>query len=212
MPKKQKFDTPAEATIHVVLDRSGSMAVIKSQTIKGFNGYCQEVCKTAPKSRLSLTVFGGSDLATVIDDKEIGSVVQLTDSSYQPGGGTPLYDAIGHAIGLLDDASGANKVMVIITDGEENQSTKFTKETIRALLSERQEEENWLVIYLGANQDAFAEGAKFGSRMGSTMNYAAQNMAQTMAVAARSTSSYAATASLDAAAFTEAERKKVMKK
>lgn len=197
-----------DLTIHVVLDRSGSMGSCRDQTIKAFNDYADKIGADLPDSRLSLTIFGGADLDTIIDNQPIGSVDHLTSATYQPLGGTPLYDAIGHAIGLLDNAKGKNKVMVILTDGEENQSTKFTKDTIKALLSERQEEDNWLVIYLGANQDAFEEGAKFGSQRGSTMDYATQNMAQTMAATAALTMRYAATGSRVEAKFTDEEREK----
>lgn len=195
-------------TIHVVLDQSSSMGSCKAQTIKAFNDYANQICVDDPTARLSLTVFGGSALNTIIDDKLITAVVHLTDSTYQPSGGTPLYDAIGHAVGLLDNATGKNKVMVILTDGEENCSTKFNKSQIKALLSERQEEENWLVIYLGANQDAFEEGAKFGSQIGTTMTYGTTNMAQTMGSAAASTMRYAASGSRAKASFTTEEREK----
>lgn len=198
-------------TIHVVLDGSGSMSICKNETIKGFNDYAERVAKDAPGSRLSLTVFGGSYLATTVDDADMAAVPPLTGLTYQPEGGTPLYDAIGHAVGLLDNATGQNKVLVILTDGEENQSTKFNKDTIRALLSERQEEENWLVLYLGANQDAFKEGAKFGSRAGTTMNYSTANMAQTMNSASASTARYAASGNLRSAEFTEEEREAATK-
>jgi hypothetical protein len=69
--------------------------------------------------------------------------------------------------------------------------------------------QGWLVIFLGANQDAFAEGGKIGTKLGTTMSYGMQNMAQTMASASASTMRFAASGgSLKAAEFTDEEREK----
>lgn len=196
--------------IHFVLDRSGSMAAVKGDTIGGFNNYVADVATAAPGSAMSLTTFGGN-IDTVFADQPINDVDPLTEVNYSPGGWTPLYDAIGKAVEQLDKAKSKNKVLVILTDGEENASSTQTKDSIKAMLDERQDKHGWLVIYLGANQDAFEEGAKMGASRGSTMTYTTANMAQTMGAAAASTMRYAAGGSLKAAEFTDEEREKVNK-
>lgn len=195
-------------TVHVVLDRSGSMNRIKDDTIGAFNSYVETLAKEAPDSRLSLTIFDSQSVDTITDNAVIGEVPKLNATTYQPRGSTPLYDAIGKVVGLLGDAKGKNKALVVLTDGQENASREYTKDAIKKLLDEKQEKSNWLVLYLGANQDAFAEGAKFGTQAATTLNYDTANMRGTMAVAAASTLRYAASGNRADATFTSAERKK----
>lgn len=197
-------------TVHLVLDRSGSMLTNQDLTIQSTNEYVASLAKDAPGSRFSLTLFDSDAKAkaridTVISDVDIGSVMPLDRATYAPGGGTPLYDAIGHVIGLMDKETG-DKALVILTDGEENTSSEFTKDKIKKLLDERQDKENWLVLYLGANQDAFVEGAKFGSRGGHTMSYSTAKLGSAMLSASASTARFAETRSVSDAAYTDEER------
>lgn len=204
-----------DLTVHVVLDRSGSMQSVKDDTIGAFNSYVSMLAKDAPKSLLSLTMFDTGGIDTIVKDRTVKTVEPLDGDTYQPRGGTPLYDAIGKVVGLLDDAEGKNKALVILTDGQENSSHEYSRDAIKKLLDERQEKKNWLVIYLGANQDAFAEGAKFGSQQATTLNYNVGSMRDTMAVAAMSTMRYASAGGgvvgRSRATFTSAERASVLK-
>lgn len=205
-------------TVHLVLDRSGSMNIIRDITIKSVNDYMAKLATDAPGSRFSLTLFdtgvvgdkGMSRIDTVIADEDIANVTPLDHATYTPDGGTPLYDAIGKVITQMDKETG-DKALVIVTDGEENASLEYTKESIKKLLDERQQSHNWLVLYLGANQDAFSEGAKFGSQAGTTMSYSTSNMAQTMGSAAAATARYADTRLRASAAFTDEEREAATK-
>jgi hypothetical protein len=96
---------------------------------------------------------------------------------------------------------------VISTDGQENASTEHKRATIKALLDERQKQ-GWLVLYLGANQDAFAEGGFMGTQVANTMNYAATSVGtrNSFAAASGATRRYASTGQMSAAAFTTEER------
>lgn len=203
MPKKK-----TDLTVHVVLDRSGSMMLVKDDTIGAFNSYVSSLAKDAPNSKLSLTIFDSQSVDTIVLNRPIADVEPLTGDTYQPRASTPLYDAVGKVVGLLDEAKGGNKALIILTDGQENASREYTKDAVKKLLDERQEKKNWLVLYLGANQDAFAEGAKFGTQSATTLNYDTKNMAATMSVAAASTARYAVGGSRSAASFTAAERKR----
>jgi hypothetical protein len=199
--------TDVTLTVHVVLDRSGSMQVVKDDTIGAFNEYVQTLARQAPDSTLSLTIFDTESIETIVDDKPIGDVPLLTANTYQPRGGTPLLDAIGKTAAKLTATKGKHKALVIITDGQENSSHEYKKETLKKLLDEKQEKDGWLVLYLGANQDAFAEAGQFGALTSNTMNYKTKNMMKGFEAAAASTVRYASSGgSLQAAAFTEKER------
>lgn len=209
MAKKSKANTGL--IVHVVLDRSGSMELVRDDTIGGFNAYVDQLRASTPDATLSLTQFGGSDTRLVIDNAPIAEVAKLTHSTYVPRGGTPLYDAIGHVIAALDEKVGDAKAIVILTDGYENMSKEHSKESIKKMLDDRQDNKGWLVIYLGADQDAFAEGSKFGSKFANTMTFDKSKMGVTLGVAASATARYYAAgagfAGQNAAEFTEDERK-----
>jgi hypothetical protein len=189
------------------------MQSIKNDTIGAFNAYVEALAKDAPESRLSLTIFDSQSIDTIVNDVKAGEVKALTADSYQPRASTPLYDAIGKVVDLLASAKGKNKVLVILTDGHENASREFTRDAVRKLLDEKQEKDNWLVLYLGANQDAFAVGAGIGVQGATAMDFAASGsgMRGTMAAASASTLRYASTSNRLDASFTTDERAKAAK-
>ena len=61
---------------------------------------------------------------------------------------------------------------VITTDGQENSSKEFTKAQIKAMVERQQFQYNWQFIFLGANQDAFAEAGGMGVGYSGAANYA----------------------------------------
>lgn len=200
-------DTGPTTAIHFLLDRSGSMKSVRDETIGAFNGYVETVAQENPNARLSLTIFDSQSVDTIINNVAACDVQPLTPEQYVPRAWTPLYDAIGQTVPQLSEVDADRKVLVILTDGQENGSRTFRKEQINRLLQEKQDNDNWLVIFLGANQDAFAEGATIGTVSQNTMTYDVNNMGATLRASARSTMAYASTGDrMGAAAFTDAER------
>lgn len=183
------------------------MQSVKDDTIGAFNSYIDTMKKDNPKAVLSLTLFdtiGG--ITTIINNKKITEVEPLDGTTYRPNGMTNLYDAIGYSVNLLDAVKGKAKSLVILTDGQENASKEHTKTSIKKLLDERQEKDNWLVQYLGANQDAFEEGQKLGVTFGNSMTFKVGKMDAVFKSMSRSATSYAASGSLSEAAYTAEER------
>ena len=95
-----------------------------------------------------------------------------------PRGGTPLFDAIGRCVELIDARAGAfpaeDQVLVIITDGMDNASTDYDAPTISNLLDERQET-GWTVMFLGANQDSFATAGSLKMKQGNVRDFDASS-------------------------------------
>ena len=212
MARRIQLEEPADTAnrlhAHILLDRSGSMANMADDAIGAFNDYRQRLAEDQPDARLSLTIFDGNSIDTIVNDVVVGDVPLLTRDTYQPRGSTPLYDSITHAVGLLDAVSQGRKALVILTDGGDTGNRTATKESVRLLLENRQEMQNWLVLFLGANQDAFAEGGQIGTSGGTTMNFSANGAGlrgATMSAYA-STIRYASSGSLADAAFTDEER------
>jgi hypothetical protein len=107
---------------------------------------------------------------------------------YEPRGGTPLYDAVGVGVGLLDAEPEAarRRLLVVVTDGYENASKVHTLASIRELL-QRKQNEGWTVLYLGADHDAWAQAEAIGLQRGSVAEFASDNIGSTANVLARAT-------------------------
>lgn len=134
---------------------------------------------------------------------------------YRCGGWTPLYDAIGRAIGILDEAAGSEKqakcILVIMTDGQENASREFNHAGILAMIKARQER-GWLITFLGEGLDVAQQGVRLGTAAANVAAYAGgAGLRAAGAVLASSHLRYAAATggfkqAQDAAALTPEER------
>jgi Mg-chelatase subunit ChlD len=148
-----------------LLDVSGSMESCWDDTIGGFNAFLSD--QKATGGTLTLIQFDHQYRVTC-ERTKIDDVAPLTRETYKPRGSTALMDAIGRLIKEWKGTS--NPSVVILTDGLENSSHKFTKAHIKDLI-EAKTKEGWTFAYLGANQDAFAEAGSIGIAAGCTMNY-----------------------------------------
>jgi hypothetical protein len=148
-----------------LLDRSGSMESCWDDTIGGFNAFLSE--QKADGGTLTLIQFD-HEYNMAYERVKIDEVTALTRETYTPRGSTALLDAIGRLI--KDWKVTSNPSVVILTDGLENSSHKFTKDHIKDLI-EQKTKDGWTFAYLGANQDAFAEASSIGIAPGCTMNY-----------------------------------------
>jgi hypothetical protein len=181
--------------IYFVLDRSGSMQSMAADVIGGFNGFLADQKVDGADAVMTLIQFDSQDSHEVLTDAiAIGEVQPLSSRTFQPRSGTPLYDAMGHAIAdatIRVERLGASKgqveeiMFVTFTDGGENQSVEYTREMIFDLITKR-EADGWTFAYLGANQDAYAEGGKIGYSAGGTQNFAADSRGSRAAFASLS--------------------------
>lgn len=215
-------------SILVLLDRSGSMAALRDDTIGGFNTFVAEQKKLPGECRLSLVQFDTEGMDTFYLDRPIGEIPNLTAETFVPRGGTPLLDAMGKTINNLGDrlahlleSQRPNQVIfVIITDGEENSSREFTKGRVFSMVQHQKDKYGWLFMYLGANQDAIQEASGYGIGGTFAMSYNAGNSAavnDTYRVASNAVgrmrssgasgqSLYASPAVMDSLGFNTAER------
>lgn len=161
--------------INFVLDKSGSMQAVRQATIDGFNEFLGDQGNQPGEAFLTLTMFDTSfyGVCTAVPLREMPA---MGLAEYQPGGMTALYDAIGHAVGLCDDwlaqadALPDQVLFVIMTDGQENSSQEFSRKKIFDLIRER-EQAGYEFVYLGANQDAYAEADMVGVAASSTRHW-----------------------------------------
>lgn len=112
-----------------LLDKSGSMECVLDDTIGGFNAFVREQVPLG--GTLSLYTF--SDSCTCeYKDKPIEEVPMLTRETYVPGGSTKLYDSMGFVLKEYADKEGS---FVVLTDGQENASKKYTKAHVKDLIA-----------------------------------------------------------------------------
>ena len=152
-----------------ILDRSGSMSGLESDTIGGYNGMLDKQKKESGEARVTTVLF--DDAYEVLHDgMDLQAIQPMTSNEYYVRGTTALLDAIGktilrisHAQEQATDVERAENVLfVITTDGLENASCEFTYEKIRELIDFHKAKQGWEFIFLGANIDAIATASKFG--------------------------------------------------
>ena len=160
-----------------ILDRSGSMGGLESDTIGGFNGMIERQKKEGEKVNVTTILF--DDEVEIIHDRfPIDAVQPLTDKEYYVRGCTALLDAVGQAINKIDNVQKhlseehrAGKVLfVITTDGLENSSTEFNYNDIKRMI-EAKKECGWEFLFLGANIDAIEVAGRFGIGADRAVNY-----------------------------------------
>jgi len=152
-----------------ILDRSGSMGGLESDTIGGFNSMIENQKKADGEALISTVLF--DNISEVLHDRaNVQSIQPLTDEDYTVRGCTALLDAVGRTIDqvgrtqkYLPEAERAEKVIfVITTDGLENSSREYSYQRLQSMIQNQKEKYNWEFIFLGANMDAVAEAKKFG--------------------------------------------------
>lgn len=156
--------------IEFILDRSGSMDSVKTQAISGYNEFVLNLRKDDPDATLALTQFDSVGIERVTARKAL-HVDLLDQSTYNPRANTPLWDAVGQVVSQSQDNPDTNYMVVIFTDGLENNSREWDREKLKKLIDEKSKTGRWTFLYLGANQDAWQEAAKFGVPVGSTVSY-----------------------------------------
>lgn len=165
--------------VHVtlLLDESESMSSCKDATISGYNEYINSL-KQQENIKFTLTKFNSDGIKTVYLDKDINEIPMMGAEDFIPDSMTPLYDAIGQTITILDAKIKPLKehlqevpvIFVIITDGEENTSKEYTRANIFNLIQGKTKEK-WEFVYIGANQDMWKSSQDIGLPTASAMAY-----------------------------------------
>lgn len=145
--------------IVVILDESGSMEPIRSDMIKALNDLVNEQKQLKRPCKFTLYKFNDT-INHVVEDRNLGDVKKFSLDDYTPDRSTALYDAIGSAIDRFRYES--NVLLVIITDGLENASTKYNKTQIFDMLDEKKKYRDWTYVYLSNDLKNSAQGTDIG--------------------------------------------------
>jgi uncharacterized protein YegL len=150
-----------------------------SEVQGGFNLFLEEQTKQNPKLKLTVVRFDDK-IEVLYDGIPITEIPKATSRTFQPRGMTALYDAVFHAIRLVQRnikkaSNPSKKVMIaILTDGQNNilNDCKSLKQ-FKTKLQYYQNEHNWNFVYLAANQDALETGSQMGFKQQSCMTFSA---------------------------------------
>ena len=153
----------------MILDRSGSMGGLESDTIGGYNSMIERQRETEGEVLVSTVLF--DDVTEVLYDRiPLGDMPKMTNKEYYVRGCTALLDAIGksiHHIGNIhkyarEEDRPEKTIFVITTDGLENASREYSYSRVKEMIERQKREFGWEFLFLGANIDAVGEASKFG--------------------------------------------------
>ena len=193
--------TNGQTELVFILDRSGSMAGLESDTIGGFNGMIAQHRSEGGDVLVSTVLFDHEN--EVIHDRvRIADVPALTSKEYYTRGCTALLDAMGDGIRHIKNVHKyarpedrpARTMFIITTDGMENSSTRYTADQVRAMVKQ-QEEAGWEFVFLGANIDAVQVAGGLGIRAENAVEFAcdAAGVRENFASLSHMTCAFAAT-------------------
>lgn len=159
--------TKPTTVVRAAIDASGSMYRVADDVRGGFNQYMATLAAdTANEYRVHVALFNTS-VEHLAEDALPADVPPLDEYNYVPMDGTALHDAIGRLI--IDPAPAGSKVLVVIhTDGKENSSREWRKNTLIRLIESRKAE-GWTFVFLGAGVDNWQQGEDLGMFSASTV-------------------------------------------
>ena len=152
-----------------ILDRSGSMSGLESDTIGGYNSMIEKQKKEEGEALISTVLFDGQ--TDVLHDRvPLDKISPITEKEYYVRGSTALLDAVGgaiHHIGNVHKYAREEDVpektlFIITTDGMENSSRQYSYDKVKKMIEKQKEKYHWEFIFLGANIDAVSVADRFG--------------------------------------------------
>ena len=161
-----------------ILDRSGSMSGLESDTIGGYNGLLEKQKQEEGEAAITTVLF--DDHVELLHDRiSLRGVAPITEKEYFVRGSTALLDAIGKTISKIGNAQKhtaeeerAERVLfVITTDGMENASREYSLKLVREMIERQKTRYGWEFLFLGANIDAAETAESFGIHRDMAVNY-----------------------------------------
>jgi uncharacterized protein YegL len=183
-----------------LLDMSGSMSIMKTEAINGFNTLINDQKKQEGEAQLTLVLFDDRYIVQY-DGVDIKDVSELTEEIYQPLGMTAYFDALGKTISSVgsrlndtpEELRPEKVIFAIMTDGQENASREYTSETIKERIKHQEEKYSWNFIFLAANQDAFKSADDIGISNFSNIAFTPQGVDNMYSTLSRGISNYRST-------------------
>lgn len=161
-----------------ILDKSGSMGGLESDTIGGFNSMIRRQKSQDGECYVTTVLF--SDESTTLHDRvKLTNISEMTGKDYTTSGCTALIDAIGQTIHHIENIHKYirpedvpnHTLFVITTDGQENASHNYTSAQVKKMIERQKKNHGWEFIFIGANIDAVETAARYGISRERAVNY-----------------------------------------
>jgi len=175
-----KGDLNKRLLVGIVLDRSSSMEAIKDEAISGTNEQFSALRDSDDAANTHVAFWTFNSKVTPVFKNDDGtaklvpcdSLVDIGEGDYFPSSLTAMYDGVGDAIAFLKEEANVcdDVLVVIISDGMENDSKRFTSEQIASQVKELQDS-GWNFTYIGANQDLTQVQANLGIHAGNMLRF-----------------------------------------
>ena len=165
-----------------ILDRSGSMSGLESDTVGGFNSMIEKQKKEDGECYVSTVLF--DNVSEVLHDRvRLSEIRPMTDREYTVRGCTALLDAIGGAIYHIGNIHKyarpedvpEHTMFIITTDGLENASHRYDSEQVKRMIERQKEKYGWEFLFIGANIDAVKTARSYGIDEDRAVNYNADS-------------------------------------
>ena len=172
--------TDLRTHITVILDRTGSMEVIRDDTIGGYNAFLDRQRQAPGAATLTLVQFDSQDPYEIVHQfTPLSDVPELTRETYVPRAGTPLLDAMGRGINDLEQQVASLQaadrpstvVFAVVTDGQENASREFRRDQIVNMISRKKDGDGWQFVFLSADMDSVDDAVGYGFKPEAVMAY-----------------------------------------
>ena len=165
-----------------ILDRSGSMAGLESDTIGGFNAMIEKQKSQDGECYVSTLLFD-HETEVIHDRVKLAEIPKMTERDYTVRGCTALIDAIGGAIRHIGNIHKyarredvpEHTMFVITTDGMENASRRYSSDKVKKMIEHQKSKYGWEFLFIGANIDAVETAARFGITSDRAVNYNADS-------------------------------------
>ncbi len=158
--------------VTILLDRSGSMEVGRDDHEGGLKSFVRDQKNQPGETLFNLIQFDTGDAFDVVHNGVNINDVDIDAFTLTPRGGTPLLDAFGKTIAFIEEQESNDKsdqvVLMVITDGDENSSKEWKKETLKKSIERHKDD--WQILFLGANIDSFSDAHSIGLGFNNAIN------------------------------------------
>lgn len=184
--------------VYLLVDRSGSMEGNRASTVSEINSFVGGLRQSPDEIELTIALFSASDGA----DPGFSYLVKRTSpknapilgaSHYKPSGMTAFFDALVRIIRTADLAYRRERIarphvisLAIVTDGEENSSTKNTFATAMRMVAKRQTA-GWEFLFLSSDKASQQMAHRLGMTSVSSIDFSTKLLGQVGKKIARST-------------------------
>ena len=157
-----------------ILDKSASMQGVADEALGGFNKFVKEQQEVG---EANLTVIWFDNTWSVGYEGNLKDAPKFTE--WPSGGMTALRDGIGKTFMHVEERFAKEQpekvVMAILTDGFDNTSREFTQEAVADLIKHHEDKYGWDVLFLAADQNAWAVAQTFNIKANKSFDYQSMN-------------------------------------